>query len=222
MQEAQTTMHRLVALVDTLVGDDPILKSRLDKLTTGQSSTAQPTSSQTTINSVVHRAYEEILQKSRVYRRNVRTREIDSIYSYGTSQLASLALSRFSDLSFGNVSAISVFCLPIWSEDLSNATHYRFGRDGLRSTLVELTGKYPNTDLPELDTIDNMSVYEKLGQAPIRNMVYGAHTKVLFTAASLHACFPRDLKATGCTEEEGIPYLSYIAEEVCMISSSLV
>lgn len=215
-------MHRLVALVDTLVGDDPILKSRLDKLTTGQSSTAQPTSSRTTINSVVHRAYEEILQKSRVYRRNVRAREIDSIYSYGTSQLASLALSRFSDLSFGNVSAISVFCLPVWSEDLSNATHYRFGRDGLQSTLAELMEKYPNTDLLELDTVDDMSVYQKLGQIPIRDMVYGAHTRVLFTAASLVGRTSSQLKESGCIEEEGISYLSYIAREVCTISSSLV
>jgi hypothetical protein len=38
-----------------------------------------------------------------------------------------MALSAFSDLTLGNVSSISVLCLPLWSTDLSNAEHYHFG-----------------------------------------------------------------------------------------------
>ena len=208
-------MHQLVALVNTLVGDDPTLKARLDRLSSGPSFTDQRTSSRTTINSVAHRAYEEILQKPLVYRRNVRAHDIDSIYSYGTSQLASLALSRFSDLSFGNVSAISVFCLPVWSEDLSNATHYRFGRGGLRMTLAELTEKYPTTDPLELDTIDGMSVYKNSGPNSLKDLIYSASATAMFMASSITG---GSLDLSGnphYTLEEGTTHLDYRAREAC-------
>ena len=64
-----------------------------------------------------------------------------------------MALSVFSDLTLGNVSVISVLCLPVWSTDLSNAEYYQFGKDGLELTITEMMQRYPEIEFPDLNDI---------------------------------------------------------------------
>jgi hypothetical protein len=165
MQEAEDNMHRLVELVEGLVDSNTDLKKRLDDIAadhaSGQASTSllAHASSHATSPPVFQQEFEEDLNSSRVYR-NLRPRS--SIYSINSSSRASLALSAFSDLSLGNVSVVSVMCLPVWSVDLTNAEHYRFGREGLTLTLTELAEQYPQIEFPDsilLDDIDENSLH---------------------------------------------------------------
>ncbi|KAJ4347817.1 uncharacterized protein N0V89_009187 [Didymosphaeria variabile] len=241
MQEAEDHMHRLVELVEGLVDSNMDLRNRLDAIAADHASTeaAAPhlpiASTLTTIPLVSQQPFEEDLSSSRVYR-NLRPR--DSIYSLNSSQRASLALSAFSDLSLGNVSVISVLCLPVWSVDLMNAEHYRFGREGLTLTMAELTERYPYIEFPDPDSLDEMDVQVESGghgipsqpaSLPSSNVFNSAlpistspstvetplngsdldEPEVLFLAASLF-----DFNISHDRREGGIPYLIYVPGEI--------
>ncbi|KAK3381861.1 hypothetical protein B0H63DRAFT_476747 [Podospora didyma] len=68
--------------------------------------------------------FETHLNDSRVYRRAVRN-TMD--YSMRSSVLNPYAWSVFTGLSLSNISDISVLCLPIYPEDITNPQHYSFG-----------------------------------------------------------------------------------------------
>ncbi|KAK5128245.1 hypothetical protein LTR85_002912 [Meristemomyces frigidus] len=68
--------------------------------------------------------FEELLHRSRVYR-NVDPG--DTTPSLMSDARSTLALSICSSLTLGEVSNISVYAIPIYAQDLSNASCYRFG-----------------------------------------------------------------------------------------------
>jgi len=127
-------MNRLVDLVDELVTGNTDLRIRIDALTVDPGPLALASQPMTTIDedemsrSQSSSPFEMDLQTSRVYQR-VRPR--DSIWTPTSSQRGSMALSMFSDLTLGDLSAVSVYNLPVWRTDLSNAEHYRFGPTSL-------------------------------------------------------------------------------------------
>lgn len=160
MQEAEENMHRLVELVESLVESNTDLRNRLDDIAADHASVHVNTrassvlvsSTSTTAPTILPRGFEEDLNRSRVYRK---LRPRDSIYSIDSSQRASLTSSAFSELSLGDVSIVSVLCLPVWSVDLGNAEYYRFGREGLTLTIAELAVRYPHIDFSNPDDLDD-------------------------------------------------------------------
>lgn len=70
-------------------------------------------------------AFEEQLHRSRVYRHAQANHSESSLVDDGRS---TLALSICSSLTLGEVSNISVFALPVFAMDLSNASAYKFVR----------------------------------------------------------------------------------------------
>jgi hypothetical protein len=70
-------------------------------------------------------AFEEQLHRSRVYRHAQANHSESSLLDDGRS---TLALSICSFLTLGEVSNISVFALPIFANELSNAAAYDFAR----------------------------------------------------------------------------------------------
>ncbi|KAF2030615.1 hypothetical protein EK21DRAFT_88737 [Setomelanomma holmii] len=147
MQEAENSMNRLVGLIEGLVASNTDLRNRIDALAADQTSILGLSIANDDY-ALESPTYEADLSASRPYRR---TRPRDTIYSITSSQRGSMALSTFSDVTLGNVSVISVFCLPIWSADLSNSGHYRFGKAGLTLTMAELRTTYPHIDFPDPD-----------------------------------------------------------------------
>ena len=160
MQEADENMHRLVELVESLVESNADLRNRLDDIAVDYASVHVKTRASSVLASsayitppkILPRAFEEDLNRSRVYRK---LRPRDSIYSIDNSQRASLTSSAFSELSLGDVSIVSVLCLPVWSSDLCNAEYYRFGCEGLTLTMAELAARYPDNDFLDPDDLDN-------------------------------------------------------------------
>ena len=160
MKEAENSMHCLVELVESLVESNTDLRNRLDDIAADHASayvntrpsSFLPSSTSITAPTILPREFEEDLNRSRVYRK-VRPR--DSIYSINSSQRASLTSSAFSELSLGDVSIVSVLCLPVWSVDLGNAEYYRFGREGLTLTIAELAVRYPDINFSDPDSLDD-------------------------------------------------------------------
>lgn len=72
-------------------------------------------------------AFEQDLQQSLAYRRIPRWSKDD--LSFRSSVLNFHALSFLSNLSLGDVSALSVVALPIFKSDIANNRHYSFGDD---------------------------------------------------------------------------------------------
>ena len=70
-------------------------------------------------------AFEEQLHRSRVYRHANANHSESSLVDDGRS---TLALSICSSLTLGEVSNISVFALPVFAVELSNASAYNFAR----------------------------------------------------------------------------------------------
>lgn len=145
-------MNRLVGLVEGLVTSNVDLQNRINALAMDQASLVLPSTSTSTGTEPLSQSsisdFEIDLNMSRPYRR-LRPREF--VYSISSSQRGSMALSAFSDLTLGNISIISVLCLPIWSTDLRNAEHYRFGKDGLDLTMAEVAQRYPDIEFPTPD-----------------------------------------------------------------------
>ena len=69
-------------------------------------------------------AFEEDLDASKVYKRALYNRSQLSLISYAARSTSS---SLLSGLSFGDVSIIAVFALPLYSSDITNHQHYTFG-----------------------------------------------------------------------------------------------
>lgn len=126
-------MRRLCTLVDTLLQSNTHLHDRLASIestqVTGRASLSIHDSHRNRFSSaslgLEISTLNDALKRSRVYKRTWDRR--GSVLTATSSKRGSLALSAFSDLSLGNVSVVSVFCLPIWSSDLSNSEHYDFG-----------------------------------------------------------------------------------------------
>lgn len=78
-------------------------------------------------------AFEEQLNRSRVYRHVAANHSASSLVDDGRS---TLALSICSSLTMGEVSNISVFALPIFATELSNASAYDFTKPGERPEIT--------------------------------------------------------------------------------------
>ena len=129
MQEAEKSLNHLISRVERSLASDPDLQGRIDAQTEDPALPTVP--SQLTANSAEEdklrsssgSPFEKDLQTSKVYQR---LRPRDSMWSLNSSQCGSMALSKFSQLTLGDLSTVSVFRLPIWSTDISNARHYNF------------------------------------------------------------------------------------------------
>jgi cell division control protein 24 len=84
-------------------------------------------------------AFEEQLHRSRVYRHAQANHSESSLLDDGRS---TLALSICSSLTIGEVSNISVFALPIFANEISNAGTYDFARTMEAITLSGPDRKY--------------------------------------------------------------------------------
>lgn len=74
---------------------------------------------------VYHSVFEEQLHRSRVYRHAHSNHSESSLVDDGRS---TLALSICSSLTLGEVSNISVFAIPVFAKELSNASAYSFAQ----------------------------------------------------------------------------------------------
>ncbi|KAF5599874.1 CAMK CAMKL KIN4 kinase [Fusarium pseudoanthophilum] len=77
--------------------------------------------------SAIEFTFDQDLQASRVYNRATGRQ---SITSRTSTALYTTALSLFSNLSLSQVSNISLYALPVYSNDLSNSECYIFGKEG--------------------------------------------------------------------------------------------
>jgi hypothetical protein len=125
-------MSHLIDRVERLVASNPDLQDRIDAQTEGPALPA-PLLQVTTnsaeedkLRTLSSSPFEYDLQNSKVYRR---LRPRDSVWYLNSSQCSLMALSRFSELTLGDLSTVSVFKQPVWSTDLSNAEHYNFALD---------------------------------------------------------------------------------------------
>lgn len=218
-------------MVEVLLERDPDLRTRMDILSADHDSSLGATSRGLRLegraDSVIapSRPFEEDLNSSKVYKRaNERP---GSLYSLNSTQRESLAMSAFSDLSLGNVSMISVLCLPVWSADISNAQYFRFGQNGLELTARELEEQYPGIDF-RLDTLD-----EELEEEEPRNTSSIFHSALPLSDNDEDAALPNpDTNGDATPEvlyvavslfefsigrnrrEAGFSYLEYLAGEV--------
>jgi hypothetical protein len=105
-------------------------------------------------------AFEEDLNNTRVYKR---VKPSGSTWSNGSSHQASMALSAFSNLTLADVSIVSVFCLPVYCEDLSNAGDYGFGKQEVTMDVVAESYRiaYPRWFLVREEYLSNN--YDGLG-----------------------------------------------------------
>jgi hypothetical protein len=86
----------------------------------------EPTSSTVDHNGLSRKsAFEEQLHRSRVYRR---AQSYLTDLTLAEDGLSTLALSICSSLTLGEVSNISIFALPVFADELSNASAYTFLR----------------------------------------------------------------------------------------------
>jgi hypothetical protein len=133
MQEAESSIDRLIDVVEGLIASNVGLRSWIDGLAANSTAAQDPTQLPYTIEDLTlstssqsGSAFESDLDTSRVYRK-LQSRA--SIWSLSTSQQGPMALTAFSDLTMDNVSNISVVRLPIWSVDLCIASDYDVGLD---------------------------------------------------------------------------------------------
>ncbi|KAF5639683.1 camk camkl kin4 kinase [Fusarium sp. NRRL 52700] len=77
--------------------------------------------------SAIKFTFDQDLQASRVYNRAIARQSMTSLTS---TALYTTALSLFSNLSLSQVSNISFYALPVYSNDLSNSDCYIFGEEG--------------------------------------------------------------------------------------------
>lgn len=87
-----------------------------------------------------HSAFEELLHRSRVYRHAQRRHSQSSLTNDGRS---TLAISICSSLTLGEVSNISVYALPLYASEISNAEAYTFG------LTVAMTPPGPDDEPPD-------------------------------------------------------------------------
>lgn len=143
MKEAQNSTRHLCALVQELLQSNQDLASRIrgleregsiiaesrrdDVSTLRQTPSSQSVSFLDTQASAIKFTFDQDLQASRVYNRAINRRSMTSLTS---TALYTTALSLFSNLSLSQVSNISFYALPVYSNDLSNSDCYVFGEEG--------------------------------------------------------------------------------------------
>ncbi|RKL36722.1 hypothetical protein BFJ72_g8271 [Fusarium proliferatum] len=143
MKEAQSSTRHLCALVEELLQSNQDLASRIrgleregsiiaesrrdDVSTFRQTRGSKSVSFIDTQASAIKFTFDQDLQASRVYNRAIGRQSMTSLTS---TALYTTALSLFSNLSLSQVSNISFYALPVYSNDLSNSDCYVFGEEG--------------------------------------------------------------------------------------------
>lgn len=143
MKEAQSSTHHLCKLVEELLQSNQDLASRIrgleregsiiaesrrhDVSTLRQARGSKSLSFIDTQASAIKFTFDQDLQASRVYNRAIGRQSMTSLTS---TALYTTALSLFSNLSLSQVSNISFYALPVYSNDLSNSECYLFGEEG--------------------------------------------------------------------------------------------
>lgn len=143
MTEAQSSTRHLCKLVEDLLQSNQDLASRIrglerdgsiiaesrrdDVSTLRQTKGSKSVSFIDTQASAIKFTFDQDLQASRVYNRSIGRQSMTSLIS---TALYTTALSLFSNLSLSQVSNISFYALPVYSNDLSNSDCYIFGEEG--------------------------------------------------------------------------------------------
>ncbi|KAF5707955.1 adenosine deaminase family [Fusarium mundagurra] len=143
MKEAQNSTRHLCTLVEELLQSNQDLASRIrgleregsiiaesrrdDVSTLRQTRASKSISFIDTQASAIKFTFDQDLQASRVYNRAIGRQSMTSLTS---TALYTTALSLFSNLSLSQVSNISFYALPVYSNDLSNSDCYVFGEEG--------------------------------------------------------------------------------------------
>ncbi|KAJ4112331.1 hypothetical protein BFJ63_vAg14040 [Fusarium oxysporum f. sp. narcissi] len=143
MKEAQSSTHHLCNLVEELLQSNQDLASRIrgleregsiiaesrrdDVSTLRQARGSKSLSFIDTQASAIKFTFDQDLQASLVYNRAIGRQSITSLTS---TALYTTALSLFSNLSLSQVSNISFYALPVYSNALSNNECYVFGEEG--------------------------------------------------------------------------------------------
>ncbi|KAF5659789.1 STE STE20 PAKA kinase [Fusarium circinatum] len=143
MKEAQSSTRNLCTLVEELLRSNQDLASRIrgleregsiiaesrrdDVSTLRQTRGSKSVSFIDTQASAIKFTFDQDLQASRVYNRAIGRQSMTSLTS---TALYTTALSLFSNLSLSQVSNISFYALPVYSNDLSNSDCYVFGEEG--------------------------------------------------------------------------------------------
>lgn len=136
-------MQRLENLIDSILESNRDLRDRIDSLESSHDPAfgIRAMQSHRARSTLIAKRFKDVLRKCGVHRR-AENRQV-SLCSLSSPQQESLAMSAFSDLSLGDVSRISLLCLPVWSTDLSNGYHYWFGKVNLEPTIRYLAQHYP-------------------------------------------------------------------------------
>jgi hypothetical protein len=143
LQEAQTSNRHLCTLMEQVLASNYDLAARIRGLERDGSilsqsaqenaSTIQPGKQQkpasfiNTDISSLRFTFDQDLEASRVYNRAV---DRHSMSSFESTALYTTAMSVFTKLSLSQVSNISFFALPVYSDDLANKQFYVFGDKG--------------------------------------------------------------------------------------------
>ena len=150
-------------------------------------------------------AFEELLHRSRVYRHASGSHSESSLVDDGRS---TLAISICSSLTLGEVSRISVYALPVYASELSNAEVYHFGKlpeddnvvYGATSTLVLETaktgsssknawwkriGRSPRQSKVEQEVVQSSSKLQKREGGPVFGVALDTSTRFANVAMSL-------------------------------------
>jgi hypothetical protein len=129
----EESMCQLQAELRTWMAIDPVTLAALSRSSTtttdddtseARSTTPLGSQASSSFVSPPTSTFERDLQASKVYQR---VRSSASVFTPDISRRSSLARSTTSELTLGDISAVSVCALPICSSDLSNAEHYTFG-----------------------------------------------------------------------------------------------
>lgn len=170
MKEAQSSTRHLCALVEELLTSNKDLAGRIRGLEQegsiiaesirGDSSTIRQTRDSDSLSFIDSQAialqftFDQDLQASRVYNRTI---DRQSMTSFTSTALYTTALSLFSNLSLSQVSKISFYALPVYSDDLSNSDCYVFGEEGamiLSNNTQTAPSVSPQSKSPEV--LDNI------------------------------------------------------------------
>ncbi|KAF5254451.1 hypothetical protein FANTH_709 [Fusarium anthophilum] len=116
--------------------------------------------------SAIKFTFDQDLQASRVYNRAIGRQSMTSLTS---TALYTTALSLFSNLSLSQVSNISFYALPIYSNDLSNSDCYIFGEEGavIRSDISQAHKSSPSQQKTQ-NRADNIPPPTDQAPAPSR------------------------------------------------------
>ncbi|EXL45948.1 hypothetical protein FOCG_11942 [Fusarium oxysporum f. sp. radicis-lycopersici 26381] len=182
MKEAQSSTHHLCNLVEELLQSNQDLASRIrgleregsiiaesrrdDVSTLRQARGSKSPSFIDTQASAIKFTFDQDLQASRVYNRAIGRQSMTSLTS---TALYTTALSLFSNLSLSQVSNISFYALPVYSNDLSNNECYVFGEEG--AVVRSDSSQAPKSSTSQQNTqngADNIFPPTNQAQAPPR------------------------------------------------------